>query len=156
MHDNQISPQMRVVQRTPPGSTCAIVFGTGMGPVTEMEPGSVKGVHLVVDDIEDSRIALIERDVEISTAEDLGDGLMNAWFSDPDGNLWTLQQWPTSSFGLCWSIPMTTSLDSSERPFGRPSSERFTDRPPAGGLPELGGTVRVFGEITAPSVRAHG
>ena len=70
VHDNQISPQMRVVQLTPPGSTCAIVFGTGMGPITEMEPGSVKGVHLVVDDIEDSRIALIERGVEISAAED--------------------------------------------------------------------------------------
>jgi len=94
VHDNQISPQMRVVQLTPPGSTCAIVFGTGMGPITEMEPGSVKGVHLVVDDIEDSRIALIERGVEISAAEDLGGGVMYAWFSDPDGNLWTLQQWP--------------------------------------------------------------
>jgi predicted enzyme related to lactoylglutathione lyase len=94
VHDNQISPQMRVVQLTPPGSTCAIVFGTGMGPITEMEPGSVKGVHLVVDDIEESRNALIERGVEISTAEDLGGGVMYAWFSDPDGNLWTLQQWP--------------------------------------------------------------
>ena len=94
VHDNQISPQMRVVQLTPPGSTCAIVFGTGMGPNTEMEPGSVKGVHLVVDDIEESRNALIERGVEISTAEDLGGGVMYAWFSDPDGNLWTLQQWP--------------------------------------------------------------
>ena len=65
-----------------------------MGPITEMEPGSVKGVHLVVDDIEESRIALIERGVEISAAEDLGGGVMYAWFSDPDGNLWTLQQWP--------------------------------------------------------------
>jgi predicted enzyme related to lactoylglutathione lyase len=93
VHDNQISPQMRVVQLTPPGSTCAIVFGTGIGPVTEMEPRSVKGVHLVVDDIEEARSALIERGVEIGTAEDLGGGVMYAWCSDPDGNLWT-QQWP--------------------------------------------------------------
>jgi hypothetical protein len=47
LHDTQVTDTMRVVQLTPPGSGCAIVFGTGMGPVTEMVPGSVKGLHLV-------------------------------------------------------------------------------------------------------------
>ena len=49
LHDTQVTETMRVVQLTPPGSSCAIVFGTGMGPVTDMVPGSVKGLHLVVD-----------------------------------------------------------------------------------------------------------
>ena len=49
LHDNQITETMRVVQFTPPGSSCSIVFGTGMGPITDMVPGSVKGIHLVVE-----------------------------------------------------------------------------------------------------------
>ena len=64
-----------VVQLTPPGSACAIVFGMGMGPIKEMTPGSLKGVHLVVD------------------VQDMG-GVKYAWFNAPDGNLWTLQEWP--------------------------------------------------------------
>src|SRR4029077_17193871 len=48
LHDTQVTETMRVVQLTPPGSSCAIVFGTGMGPISEMAPGSVKGLHLVV------------------------------------------------------------------------------------------------------------
>lgn len=95
VHDTQVSPEMRVVQLTPPGSSCAIVFGTGMGPIDEMQPGSVKGIHLVVADIERSRGALVARGIEVSDAQDLGGGVMYAWFDDPDGNLWTLQQWPS-------------------------------------------------------------
>ena len=98
LHDTQVTPTMRVVQFTPPGSSCAIVFGTGMGPITEMEPGSVKGIHLVVANIEESRRALINRGIEMSDVEDLG-GVFYSWFSDPDGNLWTLQQWSSDPSG---------------------------------------------------------
>ncbi len=93
LHDNQMSDTMRVVQFTPPGSSCAIVFGTGMGPINEMVPGSVKGLHLVVENMDEARGALVKRGIDIAEVQDLG-GVLYAWFSDPDGNLWTLQQWP--------------------------------------------------------------
>lgn len=96
LHDTQVTPEMRVVQFTPPGSGCAIVFGTGMGPITDMEPGSVKGLHLVVDDINASRAALLARGVDVGSVDDLG-GVLYAGFSDPDGNLWLLQEWPESA-----------------------------------------------------------
>jgi predicted enzyme related to lactoylglutathione lyase len=94
--DRQVSETMRVVQLTPPGSSAAIVFGTGMGALTDMEPGSIKGIHLVVESMDDSRAALLERGIDLSEVEDLG-GVLYSWFSDPDGNLWTLQQWPRGS-----------------------------------------------------------
>ncbi len=93
IHDTQVSETMRVVQLTPPGSSCSIVFGTGMGPITDMEPGSVKGLHLVVDDMVATRTALIERGVELSDVDDMG-GVLYSYFSDADGNTWALQQWP--------------------------------------------------------------
>ncbi len=93
LHDTQVTDAMRVVQLTPPGSSCAIVFGTGMGPITDMAPGSVKGIHLVVADMAASRSALVARGVGVSDVEDMG-GVLYSYFSDPDGNLWTLQQWP--------------------------------------------------------------
>jgi predicted enzyme related to lactoylglutathione lyase len=99
VHDTQVTPEMRVVQLTPPGSSCAIVFGTGMGPITEMRPGSVKGIHLVVADIHASRDALTHRGIEVSEAKDLGGGVLYAFFDDPDGNMWTLQQWPEGYVG---------------------------------------------------------
>lgn len=98
VHDNVVSEGMRVVQFTPPGSACAIVFGTGMGPLSDMTPGSVKGLHLVVKDIEEARRAITERGVEASEVQDIG-GVKYVWFSDPDGNLWALQQWPASYQG---------------------------------------------------------
>src|SRR5437016_12243448 len=55
--DTRPTDTMRVVQFTPPGSACSIVFGTGMGEITEMTPGSVKGLHLIVDDINKAREA---------------------------------------------------------------------------------------------------
>jgi predicted enzyme related to lactoylglutathione lyase len=94
LHDTQVSDAMRVVQLTPPGSSCAIVFGTGMGPITDMTPGSVKGLHLVVEDMAVSRAALLARGVAVSDIEDMG-GVLYSYFSDPDGNMWALQQWPT-------------------------------------------------------------
>jgi catechol 2,3-dioxygenase-like lactoylglutathione lyase family enzyme len=93
LHDTQISDTMRVVQLTPPGSSCSIVFGTGMGPITDMTPGFIKGVHLVVEDMDATRAALIARGIELSDVEDMG-GVLYTYFSDPDGNMWALQQWP--------------------------------------------------------------
>ena len=98
LHDTQVTPGMRVVQLTPPGSGCAIVFGTGMGPITDMAPGSVKGLHLVVNDINASREALLARGVPVGGVDDLG-GVLYAGFEDPDGNLWLLQQWPRGAQG---------------------------------------------------------
>lgn len=98
LHDTTMSESMRVVQFTPPGSACAIVFGTGMGPLTEMKPGSVKGLHLVVKDIEQARTAMAERGVAVSEVSDIG-GVKYVWFEDPDGNLWALQQWPAGYAG---------------------------------------------------------
>lgn len=95
VHDTVVAEGMRVVQFTPPGSACAIVFGTGMGPISEMQPGSVKGLHLVVKDIQESRAALIARGADLSDVQDIG-GVKYSWFNDPDGNLWGLQQWPES------------------------------------------------------------
>ena len=93
LHDVQVSDAMRVVQFTPPGSACAIVFGTGMGELTAMKPGSVKGLHLVVDDIDQARAELVGRGAEVGEVTDSG-GVKYASFNDPDGNLWLLQQWP--------------------------------------------------------------
>jgi len=98
LHDTQVSETMRVVQFTPPGSACAIVFGTGMGPITDMTPGSVKGLHLVVADIDAARDALVARGVAVGGVDDM-EGVKYVWFEDPDGNLWALQQWPASYTG---------------------------------------------------------
>jgi catechol 2,3-dioxygenase-like lactoylglutathione lyase family enzyme len=91
LHDTQVSETMRVVQFTPPGSSCAIVFGTGMAGISDMVPGSIKGIHLVVKDIVLAREALLQRGVEVGDISDLG-GVKYAQFDDPDGNLWLLQQ----------------------------------------------------------------
>jgi catechol 2,3-dioxygenase-like lactoylglutathione lyase family enzyme len=84
---------MRVVQLTPPGSACSIVFGTGMGELTDMQPGCVRGIHLVVADIQKSRDALLKRGLEVGEVSDV-QGVFYADFRDPDGNLWLLQQFP--------------------------------------------------------------
>lgn len=91
--DIQPTDTMRVVQFTPPGSACSIVFGTGMGELTAMQPGSVKGLHLVVADIDIARSALVERGLEVGEITDV-QGVKYAGFSDPDGNLWLLQEFP--------------------------------------------------------------
>jgi catechol 2,3-dioxygenase-like lactoylglutathione lyase family enzyme len=84
---------MRVVHFTPPGSACSIVFGTGMGEITDMKPGSVKGLHLVVDDLDTARSALLNRGIPVGEISDVS-GVKYAGFSDPDGNLWLLQEFP--------------------------------------------------------------
>jgi catechol 2,3-dioxygenase-like lactoylglutathione lyase family enzyme len=93
LHDTQVSDTMRVVQFTPPGSACAIVFGTGMAGISDMVPGSIKGLHLVVKDIDEARDAILRRGVAVGDVTDLG-GVKYASFEDPDGNLWLLQQVP--------------------------------------------------------------
>lgn len=84
---------MRVVQLTPPGSACSIVIGTGMGEISEMRPGTVKGLHLVVADINKAREELAGRGVAVGKVDDLG-GVKYVSFSDPDGNSWLLQEIP--------------------------------------------------------------
>src|SRR6185312_3123579 len=68
-HDVQPGNGMRVVQLTPPGSACSILMGTGMGELTDRQPGSVKGLHLVVANIRTVRAALLDRGVPISEVE---------------------------------------------------------------------------------------
>jgi len=75
---------------TPPGSACSIAFGEG---VTDAEPGSVKGLQLVVDDIEAAHAELTGRGADVSDIEDLAWGRF-VYFSDPDGNAWAVQQAP--------------------------------------------------------------
>jgi predicted enzyme related to lactoylglutathione lyase len=84
---------VRVVQLTPPGSACSIGIGTGL-PVYEAAPGAVRGLHLVVADIEKARAELAERGVDIGEVADVGGGVKYAGFADPDGNTLTLQEMP--------------------------------------------------------------
>jgi catechol 2,3-dioxygenase-like lactoylglutathione lyase family enzyme len=92
-HDESVSDEVRVVQLTPPGSACSIVIGTGLAA---MEPGAVKGLQLVVTDINAARAELAGRGVEISEIKVLGrpgrPGFRFAFFSDPDGNGWAVQE----------------------------------------------------------------
>ena len=93
---------MRVVQMTPPGSACSVTIGTGIDAVA---PGSYRGMHLVVTDIEAARSELVERGVQVSEIRHIGPGgwahgvdpehgdyASFADFSDPDGNTWVLQE----------------------------------------------------------------
>jgi predicted enzyme related to lactoylglutathione lyase len=83
---------VRIVQLTPPGSHCSIILSTGLNDL-EMPPGSLRGLHLVVADIEAARNDLIARGVDVQPVQDLG-GVFYAGFTDPDGNTWTLQHMP--------------------------------------------------------------
>jgi catechol 2,3-dioxygenase-like lactoylglutathione lyase family enzyme len=91
-HDVQPGNGMRIVQLTPPGSACSILIGSGMGEISKMKPGSVKGLHLVVGDVSQTRQAFVSQGVEVSEVEDQGRGVKMATFSDPDGNSWVLQE----------------------------------------------------------------
>ena len=92
-HDIEPGPGMRVVQMTPPGSACSVVIGVGL-PLGE--PGSVKGVQLVVEDIDAVRAAMAERGVPIGEVQQLGPegapGSRFCFFEDPDGNTWAVQE----------------------------------------------------------------
>ena len=91
-HDT-VTPQMHVVQLTPTGSGCSIVFGDGPG-MKAMEPGSMRGLQLVVPDAQAAREELISRGVEVSeiTVFDERDGGTFFGFADPDGNTWAVQE----------------------------------------------------------------
>ena len=91
----------RVVQMTPHGSGCSITVGTGL---SASEPGSVKGLQLVVKDIDAARVELVERGVDVTPVRRMesgqwidghgGDWNSFMFFDDPDGNSWTVQQSP--------------------------------------------------------------
>jgi catechol 2,3-dioxygenase-like lactoylglutathione lyase family enzyme len=92
-HDVRPNETMRIVQMTPPGSACSVVIGEGL-PLGE--PGSVKGVQLVVDDVDAAREALSARGVEVGDVQQLGPegtpGSRFLFFADPDGNVWSVQE----------------------------------------------------------------
>jgi len=87
-HDHTVSEEIRFVQLTPPGSACSIAIGKG---VTDAAPGSVKGLQVVVSDIEAARAELVGRGVETSEIQDFPWGRF-VFFSDPDGNSWSVQE----------------------------------------------------------------
>ncbi|WP_460458139.1 VOC family protein [Angustibacter peucedani] len=89
--DVQPADGIRVVQLTPEGSGCSIGFGTGLD-VYRGEPGSVRGVHLVVEDVEAARAELVGRGVDVGEVHDFGGGVRGASFADPDGNTFELQE----------------------------------------------------------------
>lgn len=89
-HDHRVSDALRFVQLTPPGSACSIVLGEG---ITDMAPGSQKGVQMVIADAAAARAELIGRGVEASDVDVQPWGLF-VYFADPDGNTWALQQPP--------------------------------------------------------------
>jgi catechol 2,3-dioxygenase-like lactoylglutathione lyase family enzyme len=94
-HDVRPDDGVRVVQLTPPGSACSIVLGTGL-PDIEMPSGSLRGLHLVVDDIDETRDDLAARGVDVGEVEEQppGSGFKYVAFADPDGNTWALQELP--------------------------------------------------------------
>jgi predicted enzyme related to lactoylglutathione lyase len=87
-HDHTVSEDMRFVQLTPPGSACSIAIGKG---VSDAEPGSVKGLQLVVDDADAAHAELSGRGVAVSDVQDFPWGRF-VFFQDPDGNGWAVQQ----------------------------------------------------------------
>jgi predicted enzyme related to lactoylglutathione lyase len=87
-HDHQVTPDLRFVQLTPPGSACSIVIGTG---ITKMAPGSQQGLQVVVKDVEGVRQALMGRGVQTTEVDRQPWGWF-IYFSDPDGNTWSVQQ----------------------------------------------------------------
>ena len=98
-HDTRVGDGIRVVQLTPPGSSCSIAIETGL---TDMQPGSIKGLQLVVPDVDAARAELGARGVAVSAVQHYeggvrvdgrgGDWNSFVFFSDPDGNAWAVQQ----------------------------------------------------------------
>ncbi len=89
-HDVEPGNGMRIVQLTPPGSACSVVIGSGMG---DPDAPRVQGLHLVVDDVAAAREHLRGNGVDVSDVQDMG-GVKYAYFADPDGNSWALQELP--------------------------------------------------------------
>lgn len=89
--DHQVTPELRFVQLSPPGSACSIAIGTGL---TEMTPGSMQGLQMVVADARAIRDELLGRGAPVSEIDEQAWGTF-VTFQDPDGNGWALQQLPT-------------------------------------------------------------
>ena len=89
-HDASPTADIRFVQLTPPGSACSIAIGKG---ITDAQPGSERGLQMVVSDIHDAHAELAERGVPVSDVEVLDWGSF-VYFADPDGNRWAVQQLP--------------------------------------------------------------
>src|SRR4029450_9563294 len=87
-HDHQVSDELRFVQLTPPGSACSIPLGPAL---TAPPPGSVKGLQLVVEEIQAARAELLERGVEVGEVQEFPWGKF-VFFQDPDGNSWAVQE----------------------------------------------------------------
>lgn len=100
-HDTTFNPDTRVMQLTPPGSGCSIVLGKG---IVKGEPGSLKGVQLVVSDLEKARAQLVERGVEVGEIVRMNeqDGGSFIFFDDPDGNSWAVQEIKARATGGEW------------------------------------------------------
>lgn len=89
-YDHTVNDDLRFVQLTPPGSACSICIGVGL---TDAEPGSVRGMQMVVDDAAAARADLAARGVEVSEVDDQPWGKF-VYFADPDGNAWAVQEIP--------------------------------------------------------------
>ena len=89
-HDYRVSDEIPFVQLTPPGSACSIAIGEG---IVDAPPGSARGMQLVVSDIDAARAELVERGVEVSDVQNFDWGAF-VFFSDPDGNRWSVQAIP--------------------------------------------------------------
>jgi predicted enzyme related to lactoylglutathione lyase len=87
-HDQRVNDSLRFVQLTPPGSGCSICIGEGL---TTMEPGSVEGLQLVVDDADAAKAEFAARGLEVADVVELPWGRF-VYFADPDGNKWSVQQ----------------------------------------------------------------
>ncbi|GHH41672.1 VOC family protein [Lentzea cavernae] len=100
-HDTTFSEDARVLQLTPPGSGCSIVMGKG---IVKGEPGTLKGVQLVVSDLEKARAQLVERGVEVGEIVRMNeaDGGSFIFFDDPDGNSWAVQEIKARATGGEW------------------------------------------------------
>ncbi|GAA0410448.1 VOC family protein [Leifsonia naganoensis] len=92
-HDQRVSPTLRFVQVTPPGSACSIAFGEGL---SEMAPGTMQGLQIVIPDADEALAHLQEHGVDAQGVADLAWGRF-VTFTDPDGNAWSLQQLPARS-----------------------------------------------------------
>ena len=78
------------MQLTPPGSACSIAIGTGL---TDMPPGAVQGLQMVVAEVAPARAELVDRGVDVSDIQHFPWGSF-VFFQDPDGNGWSVQQLP--------------------------------------------------------------
>lgn len=90
-HDQRVNENLRFIQLTPPGSACSICMGEGI--VDDMKPGSQQGLQMVVEDAQEAHDVLKERGIEVSDVDPQPWGKF-VYFSDPDGNSWSLQELP--------------------------------------------------------------